>query len=283
MAWTEDRLHRLFEYYNRRFWQGELPAFKIVLGPLDSARGQWNPKKRVITINAERHKNDRDVRSTLLHEMCHAADPQSLGHDDKFFAQLEKLLERGAPIGVGAPEAGGVDFLQGVVTSRFPLVKRRMDRAEARRRKPIYDFIRAAKHLKVIDIDEEDILHEFEESAWEYTWRQARIVIGRQHGLVYENGRPLKNRWAADILKRAETAHRRGRRRYLDDQYARARPRTRIDSTTAAPDLEHSEAEGSVPAHNGPSATVGRSHNAHPRRHRARLDGVLMPKKGMVL
>ena len=205
MDWTEDRLHRLFERYNRKYWHERLSALKLVIAPLDSAQGQWDPKNRVITIDIERHKNDREVRSTLLHEMCHAADPQSEGHDDKFFAQLEKLLEQGAPIGVGAPEAGGLNILQGVVTSQFPLLKRRMDRAETRRRKPIDDLIRT-KHLPAIEIDEEDILHEFEEAAWELTWKQALIVIGRQHGLVYENGQPLKDRRAVDILKRAETA-----------------------------------------------------------------------------
>jgi hypothetical protein len=219
MAWTEDRLHRLFEHYNRKYWHEKLSALKIVIGPLDSARGCWDPKKRVITIYIESHKSDREVRSTLLHEMCHAANPQSRGHDVKFFAQFEKLLERGAPVGVGAPEAGGVMIFEGVVPSRFPLLKRKMDRAEARRRKPIDDLIRA-KDLTVIEISEEDILHEFKESAWELTWRQARIVIGLQNGLVDETGRPL-NRRAASILKRAEHAHRRERRRYLDDQYAR--------------------------------------------------------------
>lgn len=238
MAWAEDRLRRLFERYHRQFWHGKLSAFKIVIGSCDGALGQCDSKKRVITINIQSHKSDRQVRSTLLHEMCHAASPKSQGHDVKFFAQLEKLLESGAPIGVEQPEAGRVKILQGVVPSRFPLLKRRMDRAGARRRKPI-DALIQAKHLPVTEITDEYILHEFEELAWELTWKQALIFVGRENGLVDETGRPL-NRRAAGVLKRAKNAYRRGRRRYLDDQYARKL----LASAPSAPNdssAEHSE------------------------------------------
>jgi|ERR1700678_2560676 SprT-like family len=86
---------------------------------------EW--KRKVITIDVERHKSDREVRSTLLHEMAHAAASirGSRGHDPKFFAQLEKLLRLRAPIAIDTPEAGGVRILANLVPSRFPLLKRK--------------------------------------------------------------------------------------------------------------------------------------------------------------
>lgn len=45
------------------------------------------------------HWSDRQIRSTLLHELCHAAaEPCSRGHDIYFFLEVEKLLAAGAPI-----------------------------------------------------------------------------------------------------------------------------------------------------------------------------------------
>ena len=80
--WTEHRLQRLFVRYNCRFWHGRLRGVRVCISPLERCYGQWVYKHREIRIDIERHENDREIRSTLLHEMCHvAAGPD---HNTKF-------------------------------------------------------------------------------------------------------------------------------------------------------------------------------------------------------
>jgi len=214
MTWSEERLRRLFEHYNRKYWHGRI-QFQIVIGTCEAAMGWCELKNRLITIDVERHQTDREVRSTLLHEMAHAASPKSRGHDVKFFAQLEKLLSRGAPIGVGKPEAGSVRIMADIVPARFPLLKRRIERAETRRQKAVEDY-GLAKNVPAIEITDAAIVREFEDAASFFAWKEAVTNVGRRNGLVDETGRAV-SRWAAGLLKQGKVVHTRGRREYLLD------------------------------------------------------------------
>jgi hypothetical protein len=90
-ARTEERLQGMFERYNRKYWKGQLPAYRLAISVMPDAVGRCNWRRKVITINVEAHKSDREIRSTVLHEMAHAAASirGSHGHDPEFFAQVE--------------------------------------------------------------------------------------------------------------------------------------------------------------------------------------------------
>ena len=214
-AWTEKRLQDIFEHYNRKYWQGRLPAYRLVIATMPDAMGLCESKRKVITIDVERHKSDREVRSTVLHEMAHAAADirGSRGHDPKFFAQVEKLLHLRAPIAIDIPEAGGVRILANLVPSRFPLFKRKIDRLEARRSSAIEKRI-VERNLQARLITDDDILRRFEDAAMELTWKQAVIAVGLEYGMVDETGRPLTRR-SRRVLDGAKRRHARARRNQL--------------------------------------------------------------------
>src|ERR1035441_7340506 len=90
-AWTEQRLRDIFARYSGKYWRGRLPVYRLVIRAMPNTMGMCDWKRKVITIDVEQHKSDREVRSTLLHEMAHAAAfiRGSREHDLKFFAQLE--------------------------------------------------------------------------------------------------------------------------------------------------------------------------------------------------
>lgn len=68
-AWTDDRLNRLFERYNRRFWGNRLRKVKVRIAHLDGCCGLY--RKATIFVDVKKHPTDQEIRSTLLHEMCH--------------------------------------------------------------------------------------------------------------------------------------------------------------------------------------------------------------------
>ena len=149
-AWTAERLQGMFERYNRKYWKGQLPVYRLAISVMPDAVGRCDSTRKVITINVEAHKSDREVRSTLLHEMAHAAASirGSRGHDPKFFAQVEMLLRRRAAVAIDTPEAGGVRIFANLVPSRFPLLKRRIDQLEACRGGAVEKFV-AERNLQV--------------------------------------------------------------------------------------------------------------------------------------
>jgi hypothetical protein len=165
----EKRLIQLFQRYNQLYWSGKLPEYRIgTASDLGGLLGQCDARTRTIQIDVAKHKSARELRSTLLHEMCHlAADRKgSRGHDAKFFEQLEQLLRKKAPISIADPEAGMATVQSELVPAQFPLLKRKMGRITAKQRKPLQRFIKVKK-LRVRDISDEDIIREFEYHAWE--------------------------------------------------------------------------------------------------------------------
>jgi len=90
MKWTEARLQRLFRYYNTRYWQGKLPEYRVLVKRLRWKYGDCNKRRRRIRISVA-YRSDREVRATLLHEMCHAAHRWIAGkdhHGDPFYRQM---------------------------------------------------------------------------------------------------------------------------------------------------------------------------------------------------
>jgi hypothetical protein len=207
------RLKRLFDRYNRLYWHGKMPICRVVAATLaEETSGHYVPSKRLIEIDLAKQKNPAQLRGTMLHEMAHAAADQkgSYGHDVKFFSELERLLQRNAPITIDTPEAGRVRTMRDVVPARFPLLKRKMDWAEARRTRSIERYIRDHK-LAVTTITDEDIIWEFKEAATELPWKHALLHVGKVNGLVDETGCPV-NAWAQRLVARGRKAHSRARR-----------------------------------------------------------------------
>src|ERR1700722_3058469 len=69
-AWSENRLQDIFAHYNRKYWQGRLPAYRLFVATMPEAMGLCESRSKLITLDVERHKSDREVRSTVLHEMA---------------------------------------------------------------------------------------------------------------------------------------------------------------------------------------------------------------------
>lgn len=211
-----ERLGRLFEHYKRLYWSEKFPDCRVIAAHLQRSVGQFDPRTHTIKIDVAKHRSDRELRSTLLHEMCHVAAHRngSRGHDAKFFEQVERLLRKEAPISVADPEAGKALVQSELVPAQFPLLKRKMDRIAAKRRKPLERFIKTNK-LRPHEISDEEIIREFEYYAVESTWREALSAIGfREHHLVDETGRPLNARFNR-LLARAQKAHSRARRTHF--------------------------------------------------------------------
>lgn len=215
-AWTEENLQRAFNRYNAKYWRGRLPGYRIVIEAMPEAMGLCDSRRKIITVDVLRHKNRRGMRSTLLHEMAHAAADirGSQGHDLKFFAEIEKLLRMRAPVAVETAEAGDVHILANLVPFRFPLLKRKIDKLEARRRSALEKLI-SERDVPTTLITDNDILDEFEDAAMELTWKQAVRVVGIENGLIDETGRPLDGR-ARRLLNQAKPRHARVRRNFLE-------------------------------------------------------------------
>jgi len=140
-AWTEERLERLFVQYNRRFWGGRLPKIHIRIRNLGGFHGRIEWEHREILIDIDSHSTDREIRDTLLHELCHLATARKRGHGSAFWAEVEKLLRQKAPITAGCPEAPGLKILKDVVPTRFPLARRLMQKAERKRARDVEKWL----------------------------------------------------------------------------------------------------------------------------------------------
>jgi hypothetical protein len=94
--WTERRLHRLFDKYNKRFFKCQLIGWRAGFTAEQPGEfGYCNPEIKQISIRIESHTSDRQVRATLVHEMAHATS--SLDHDDLWRMEMERLKKAGAP------------------------------------------------------------------------------------------------------------------------------------------------------------------------------------------
>jgi hypothetical protein len=101
---TLERLKQLYRYYNRRYWNGELPDYQIRFGRLPGEKLLWQypqfrAQLRLGTAQIERatreiwfdprrmkDSSDRLWRIVLMHEMAHIRSRR--GHGGTFFTEL---------------------------------------------------------------------------------------------------------------------------------------------------------------------------------------------------
>ena len=124
-TWTSLRLGRLFERYRVRYWprSRRLRHYTIAATSLKEAYGECDYAARVLWIDVAIHRSDREVRATVLHEMAHAVVGRG-GHRARFWAQLEYLLSRRAPVTIAFPELGEQSGHLGVIPRRFRRCRR---------------------------------------------------------------------------------------------------------------------------------------------------------------
>src|ERR1700747_2529475 len=94
--WIDKRLQRLFDRYDLLYFSGKFRDYQVIIDTLPGGTfGTCDWSKRTITIDAEHHKSDRELRGTVLHEMVHPA-VRKPRHGVHFFAQIEGLLQKRA-------------------------------------------------------------------------------------------------------------------------------------------------------------------------------------------
>ena len=175
-AWTSRRLQRLFVRYNKRFWKGKLPQYSVVATTQYNG-GLCKKRERTILINIYTQECDRRVRSTLLHEMAHAACPSGADHGKVWLKEMERLKERGAPIP------------KDELSYKDP---KRVIRPRA-------------------------IIGRFEDAAAEgVPWKKALLWLGWEHGWIDAKGNPVSEGYKR-LIEDAKKAFRRARREYLRD------------------------------------------------------------------
>ena len=136
--WTISRLEALKEQYRAEYWprSRRLATYRVVTQDEDGAFGWIDYDQKILVVNVNAHKSDRDVRATLLHEMVHCVVGRG-GHGTPFWAQLEYLLKAGAPITVGFPELGEMGDWIDIIPRRFVRCRRLFRPAYKARQKEI--------------------------------------------------------------------------------------------------------------------------------------------------
>ncbi len=222
--WSNERIRRLFLHYNAKYWGGRLSAkHTVVVGRCQGAYGIYHEQTLTITIDAEkaRGRSDRHVRGTLLHEMIHAAvksKPSEDPHGYRFWQELERLLQLGAPLMVQHGEAPNHRFrCAATIPRKFPLARAAMKRhAQKENRESERWARRNNKPTRVIS--DEEIIEEFQDAAIQgLTWSRARLAVGLEYGLLDIAGNPI-NKWADAILRKGKGLHRRVRADELASQ-----------------------------------------------------------------
>ena len=94
-TWTDDRLARLFDRYNRRFWNCRLPKYSVIASGLYRG-GLCKKRERQIFLNLDTFRSDEEIRGSLLHEMAHAATRDT--HGKYWQNEMKRLAGEGAPI-----------------------------------------------------------------------------------------------------------------------------------------------------------------------------------------
>jgi hypothetical protein len=71
--WTDERLRKLFDRYNRLYWRGALSGYRVVATTIEddipgyTNLGECLTGKRIIKIDTGKHQNDRKLRQHRLH------------------------------------------------------------------------------------------------------------------------------------------------------------------------------------------------------------------------
>lgn len=89
-------LKRLFNYYNRKYFNGELPVdTHISWSPLDGAHGKCWVTEKIIHIDPPLQSHVNYLRIIVLHEMAHLKHPRA-NHGKKFQDEMDRLYAAGA-------------------------------------------------------------------------------------------------------------------------------------------------------------------------------------------
>jgi len=202
-VWSQTRLVRLFQRYNRRFWTNKLRDYRVSIAKLNGPWGKCDERRKMILFDIEAHPSDYEVRSTLLHEMAHAAAGLGrLTHGSGFWKEIERLLRKGAPIGLGSPEAGGLKVLHNVVPAKFPLARKVLNRIQKAEEQKICKLETRGELDGEFVINKDYILDRFVEAARNprvQTQEDATLVVGAELGLIDVDGKPT-NPWIAHVF-----------------------------------------------------------------------------------
>lgn len=227
-TWTRQRVERLFAHYNKKYWRSRLPHVEIEIADLKGVLGQFWTKERRIVLNVEAHKSDREIRSTLLHEMCHAATQTREGeHGYGFLQQVERLLGQNAPITVTGSEVTVHRTYANAIPRKLPRVREAMRKVEAQRARKVEAQFKCDN---VKTTTPEMIIGDFRDAAMETTWKNAMCCLGIRHGLLDVGGKPNSRR-AARILREGRKAFQRQRRKVLADRKFQAEVFGALDAT----------------------------------------------------
>jgi len=211
--WTNRRLERLFLRYNKRYWEDRLPHYKVAIRKMRDALGLCKLSIRKIYIDTNHISSDRMIHSVLLHEMAHAAEGiagkwYGSHNNIQFLSELEKLLEKGAPIRIGSGELPDHNFLSRAIPARFPLLRQAMKRAEVMEKKEFPQL-----KIPLPEVDPVKVAWRFEMLA-KYEWDKALAAGNRFFGLCDALNTPINGR-AEDLISIGKTAHEAARRKLL--------------------------------------------------------------------
>jgi hypothetical protein len=131
--WTTKRLEKLFERYDQQYWDGAMPRCQIELAHFDPygmrTLAEAELEKNRILICPENHDNDSGVRDSLLHTMAAiVAGFRGNKNKRKFFSELERLLQRGAPVTMRGFSLPALELPRKL----FPLCRREAEKASNR-------------------------------------------------------------------------------------------------------------------------------------------------------
>jgi hypothetical protein len=151
--------------------------------------------------------------------MAHAADDSKSrrAHGDGFFAEIEHLLEQGAPIGLNMPEMPDHIFPLSAVPKKFPLCRQAAAKLEAKRVSEIKRLQRKHKGTIMTQDVAGAILLAFADDTMHLTWRLAKELVGKRYGLIDCEGRPADAK-ASKILAQGKRLHSLARRDYLAEK-----------------------------------------------------------------
>jgi len=197
-TWKNERLQKLFTYYNKKYWNGRPPECSVVnrdLKERECLALLVNRRKRIL-LDLTLQKSDLAIRETLLHEMCHlAATRDRYAHGCAFFAQLERLLSLRPGFRVRPCDLHIT--MNYVRRSWYPLSHEavaRVDEVRLRYLKQVNPVLYALE-MHWGNPNYGTILERFEEAALKSNSAKAHWTMSRLYGLIDATGKPA-DRWS---------------------------------------------------------------------------------------
>jgi hypothetical protein len=85
---------RLFDEFNRRYWRGRLPRYRVIRWRFkNELLGRCDNKRRTILLRSD--LRGETLRLTLLHEMCHIGKGRGYDHGPVFLRKAHRLVKLG--------------------------------------------------------------------------------------------------------------------------------------------------------------------------------------------